>query len=152
MAGKGYHKAEVRAECVGWGCRPYIPEPERKTRTWTDKPASWRAATAANRRRVKGDRSKRLQKKRSELAERSFAHVCGTGGGRRSWLRGRVNVSKRYLVQVAAFHLGVVMRGLFGVGKPRVLQGAGGAVFAFVSGLWNALGRWLHRRCVRGAK
>jgi len=77
---------------------------------------------------VKGDRSKRLQKERSALVERSFAHVCATGGGRRTWLRGRVNVSKRYLMQVAAHNLGVVMRSVFGVGKPRVLQGAGGAV------------------------
>jgi transposase len=152
VADKGYHKAEVLAECQGWGCRTYIPEPERKKRIWTDKPESWRVATAANRRRVEGDRSKRLQKKRSELVERSFAHVCETGGGRRTWLRGRVNVSKRYLMQVAAHNLGVVMRSLFGVGKPRVLQGAGGAAFALVVWLWGALAGWVCRWCARGAK
>jgi transposase len=38
VADKGYHKAEVLAECQGWGCRTYIPEPERKKRIWTDKP------------------------------------------------------------------------------------------------------------------
>jgi transposase len=134
VADKGYHKAQTLAECVGWGVRTYIPELERKKRTWTDKPQSWRVATAANRRRVKGVRSKRLQKKRSEMVERSFAHVCETGGGRRTWLRGRTNVSKRYLIQVAAFNLGVVMRSLFGVGKPRVLQGGGRAAFAAL--LW----------------
>ncbi len=152
VADKGYHKSEVLAECVEWGCRTYIPEPERKKRIWTDKPDEWRRATAANRRRVKGDRSKRLQKKRGELVERSFAHVCETGGGRRTWLRGRVNVSKRYLVQVAAFNLGVVMRSLFGVGKPRVLQGGGGAVFACVLWLWSVLGRWVCRLDARGTK
>src|SRR5262249_42016878 len=89
-------------------------------------PRAWRRATAANRRRVRGARSKRLQKKRSELVERSFAHVCETGGGRRTWLRGLVEVSKRYVVQVAGPNLGLLMRKLFGVGKPRVLQGAGG--------------------------
>ncbi len=152
VADKGYHKAAVLGECQDWGCRTYIPEPKRDKRIWTDKPESWRVATAANRRRVKGDRGKRLQKKRSELVERSFAHVCETGGGRRTWLRGRVNVSKRYLMQVAAHNLGVVVRSLFGVGKPRVLQGAGGAVFALVLGLWNVLGRWLRWLCVRGAR
>lgn len=152
VADKGYYKAEVLAECAEWGCRTYIPEPKRDKRTWTDKPDAWRRATVANRRRVKGDRSKRLQKKRSELVERSFAHVCETGGGRRTWLRGRVNVSKRYLISVAAHNLGVVMRCLFGVGKPRVLQGAGGAVFALALWLWNVLGRWLRRLCVRGTK
>jgi transposase len=132
VADKGYHKSEPLAECAEWGVRTYIPEPKRKKRTWTDKPESWRVATAANRRRVKGARSKRLQKKRSELVERSFAHVCETGGGRRTWLRGRTNVSKRYLIQVAAHNLGVVMRSLFGVGKPRVLQGSGAAFAALV--------------------
>ena len=152
VADKGYHKSETLAECEEWGWRTYIPEPRRKKRTWTDKPESWRVATAANRRRVKGARSKRLQRKRGELVERSFAHVCETGGGRRTWLRGRVNVSKRYLISVAAHNRGVVMRSLFGAGKPRVLQGAGGADFAFVLWLWNVLGRWLRRLCVRGTK
>jgi transposase len=126
VADKGYHKAETLAECAEWNTRTYIPEPKGREYRWAGKPAAWREATAANRRRVKGARSKRLQKKRSELAERSFAHVCETGGGRRTWLRGLVNVSKRYLVQVAAHNLGVLMRKLFGVGTPRALQGGGG--------------------------
>jgi transposase len=145
VADKGYHKSETLAECQEWGWRTYIPEPRRKKRTWADKPDPWRRATAANRRRVKGSRSQRLQKKRSELVERSFAHVCETGGSRRTWLRGRTNVSKRYLVQVAAHNLGVVMRSVFGVGKPRVLQGAGGAVFALVLCVWRALVGWVRR-------
>src|SRR6516225_6479685 len=126
VADKGYHKAETLADCEEWNTRTYIPEPKRKKYNWGDKPQAWRRATAANRRRVRGARSKRLQKKRSELVERSFAHVCETGGGRRTWLRGLADVSKRYLVQVAAHNLGLVMRKLFGVGKPRTLQGAGG--------------------------
>lgn len=36
-----------------------------------------------------------------------------------------MNVSKRYVVQVAARNMGLLMRKLFGFGKPRVLQGAG---------------------------
>src|SRR6516165_11847549 len=88
--------------------------------------SSWRRVTAANRRRVRGTRSKRLQRLRSELVERSFAHVCETGGGRRTWLRGLVKVTKRYVVQVAAHNLGLLMRKLLGIGKPRRLQGGGG--------------------------
>jgi hypothetical protein len=128
VADKGYHKAETLAECERWNTRTYIPEPKGREYNWADKPEAWRRATAANRRRVKGARSKRLQKKRSELVERSFAHVCETGGGRRTWLRGLVNVTKRYVVQVAAHNLGLLMRKLFGVGKPRALQGAGGGL------------------------
>ncbi len=142
VADKGYHKAETLAECERWNTRTYIPEPRRKRARWKGKPASWRQATAANRRRVKGARSKRLQKKRSELVERSFAHVCETGAGRRTWLRGLENVRKRYLVQVAAHNLALLMRKLFGVGKPRTLQGSGGLpvwlawCLYWLSGLW----------------
>src|SRR5262249_57182574 len=118
-----------RAECEQWSTRTYIREPKGRDYDWEDKPEAWRKATEANRRRTKGARSKRLQKKRSELVERSFAHVCETGGGRRTWLRGLAEVTKRYVVQVAAYNLGLLMRKLFGVGKPRVLQGmAGGLV------------------------
>ena len=128
VADKGYHKAETLAECEQAQTRTYIPEPKRTKRTWTDKPAAWRRAVQANRRRVRGSRSKRLQKKRSEYVERSFAHVCETGGGRRTWLRGLTNVTKRYVVQVAAHNLAILMRKLFGVGKPRRLQGGLGGL------------------------
>jgi transposase len=126
VADKGYHKAQTLAECEHWNTRTYIPEPEGREYNWEDKPQAWRQATLRNRRRVKGPRSKRLQKLRSELVERSFAHVCETGGGRRTWLRGLLKVTKRYVVQVAAHNLGLLMRKLLGIGKPRVLQGGGG--------------------------
>ena len=83
-----------------------------------------------NRRRVKGERGRRLSRQRSELVERSFAHVCETGGARRTWLRGLEKINKRYLIQTAARNLGVLMRRLFGIGKPRVLQGGLRAVLA----------------------
>ena len=40
---------------------------------------------------------------------------------RRTWLRGHANILKRYLVHVAAFNLGVVMRKMLGAGTPRGL-------------------------------
>ena len=42
---------------------------------------------------------------------------------RRSWLKGVVDVTKRYLIAVAAHNLGRMMRKLFGIGKPKTLQG-----------------------------
>jgi len=149
VADKGYHKAQTLAECESWETRTYIPEPKGKQYNWEDKPAEWRKATEANRRRVKGARSKRLQKKRSELVERSFAHVCETGGGRRTWLRGLVNVTKRYVVQVAAHNLGLLMRKLFGVGKPRTLQGAAGLLVRVTCCWYWLSGRWAGPRGVR---
>ena len=78
-----------------------------------------------NRRRVTRAKSKKLQRRRSEVVERTFAHVCDTGGTRRSWLRGLVDVGKRYLIAAAAHNLGRLMRLLNGIGKPKCLQSAG---------------------------
>jgi transposase len=126
VADKGYHQVELLADCAGDGLRTYVPEPERPgDRSWQDKPEGWEQAYRNNRRRVKGARGKRLQRRRSEYVERTFAHVCETGGARRSWVRGLAEVSKRYLMQVAGHNLGIVMRKLFGMGTPRGLQGVG---------------------------
>jgi transposase len=146
VADKGYHKAETLADCERWSTRTYIPEPKGRDYNWEDKPPEWRRATEANRRRVKGARSKRLQKRRSELVERSFAHVCETGGGRRTWLWGLTDVTKRYVVQVASHNLGLLMRKLFGVGKPRTLQGAGGLLVGAALLLYWLSGLWVGRR------
>jgi len=125
VADKGYHKAETLVELsVERGVRTYIPEPDRPHgRSWTDKAAGTASGRVANRRRVRGNRSKRLQKLRSEYVERTFAHVCETGGARRIWLRGLEKVRKHYLVRVAARNLGLILRTLFGIGTPRGLQG-----------------------------
>jgi transposase len=127
VADKGYHKASTLEQANAFGWRTYIPEPKRPHRSdWTNKPAAHKAAVYANRRRVRGQRSKRLQRLRSEYTERSFAHVCETGDGRRTWLRGVKKICKRYLIQVAARNLGLILRKLFGVGTPRSLQGVCG--------------------------
>lgn len=38
---------------------------------------------------------------------------------RRAWLRGRDNVKKRYLIHIAGYNLGLIMRLLTGSGTPR---------------------------------
>ena len=63
-----------------------------------------------------------MQRQRSEFVERTFAHVCETGGARRTWLRGMEKVQKRYLLAAAAHNIGVLMRKLFQMGTPRGLQ------------------------------
>ena len=120
---KGYHAAATLAGLAAVGLRTYIPERACGRRRWHDKPAAWELAVCANRRRVRGARSRRLQRLRSERSERSFAHTCGSGHQRRTWLRGRENVQKRYLLTAAARNLGLIMRHLFGIGTPRSLQG-----------------------------
>jgi transposase len=126
-ADKGYHAAATLELADALNLRTYIPEPRRKHRSrWTDKPEELRTAVLNNRRRTRREKSRKLQRLRSERVERSFAHVCDTGGARRSWLRGLVDVTKRYLITVAAHNLSRVLRKLFGMGKPRVLQGGFG--------------------------
>ena len=83
----------------------------------------WEHPHDANRRRIQGERGKRLLRQRGEKLERSFAHLYETGGMRRVHLRRHPNILKRLLVHVAAFNLGLVMRQLLGRGTPRGLQG-----------------------------
>jgi transposase len=126
-ADKGYHAAATIELADALDIRTYIPEPRRAAEgTLLGHPEEQRRAVRNNRRRVQRVKSKRLQRRRSEVVERTFAHVCDTGGARRSHLRGLINVTKRYLITVAAHNLGRILRRLTGVGKPRVLQGAGG--------------------------
>lgn len=73
---------------------------------------------------MKCDRGKRLQRLRSEFVERTFAHLCETGGARRTWLHGIEKVRKRYLIAAAGHNLGLLMRVLFKMGTPRGLQAA----------------------------
>ena len=53
------------------------------------------------------------------MVERTFALNLDRGGMRRTWLRGRENLHKRYLVHVAGYNLGLIMRLLIGAGTPR---------------------------------
>jgi hypothetical protein len=139
VADKGYYSAavvETFAEQTPY--RTYIPEPKLpagQTHCWTDKPEAQREAAYANRRRSQGDRGKRLQRQRSEKVERTFAHVCETGGARRTWLRGIEKVTKRYLIAAMSHNIGRMMRELFGMGTPR---GVGSAAEAFLR-LFQAL-------------
>lgn len=78
-----------------------------------------RTAVYANRARLKSDVGREALRRRGEKGERSFAHVLDRGGMRRTWLRGRLNVHKRYLIHVAGFNLGLLMREMHGAGTPK---------------------------------
>jgi transposase len=146
VADKGYHATDTIELAETVNVRTYIPERKIKgKRNWRDVSEEKRRAVLNNRRRVRGARSKRLQRQRSELVERSFAHVCNTGGARRSWLHGIEKVQKRYLIAAVARNLGLVMRKLFGIGTPRGLQAEGG-LFVFVQSVCFHIWSLLHRR------
>ena len=132
VADRGYHSGEVVGDLHQRGYNTCIPERRQKRRrNWKrlsrkvgEREARRRQrAFYLNRRRLKSDVAKRLLRKRGETVERSFAHVCETGGMRRIHLRGKGNILKRYQVHVAALNLGIVLRSLIGLGTPRGFQG-----------------------------
>ncbi len=125
VADKGYHSNQVLVNLHAEGIRSYIPEPERGPRKWGGKEKE-REQVYANRRRMDGRRGKDLQKLRSELVERSFAHMYETGGMRRTHLRKRNNILKRLLFHAVGFNLALLLRERYGIGKPRTLQGTSG--------------------------
>lgn len=118
VADRGYHSNEVVRELTEWGIRTYIAEPARGARKWKGRPAD-QAAVYSNRRRIQGARGKRLQAGRGERVERNFAHQFDTGGMDRLWVRGLDNVHKKLLTQAAACNLALLMRALYGAGKPK---------------------------------
>lgn len=118
VADRGYHSSDLLAALHAQHIRTYIAEPDRGRRHWAGKEVE-QQHVYANRRRLRGPRSKRLQRQRSELTERSFAHLYDTGGMRRVHLRGRDNILKRLLVHAAGFNLALLMRTTYGAGKPR---------------------------------
>ena len=143
VADKGYHSADTLELADALDLRTYIPEPQRKkkdkkkSQSKTEpKSADHERAVRNNRRRTSTEKGKRLQRERSEKVERSFAHVCETGGARRVWLWGIEKVRKRYLMQACARNLGLIMRALFGMGTPRGLQSEGGEASEGVFGVF----------------
>jgi transposase len=119
VADKGYHGNDMLVALAEEEYRTYISEPDRgRRRKWKDKEDAQRV-TYANRRRIRGERGKRLLRQRGELLERPFAHYLEAGGMRRTHLRHHPNILKRLLVHVAGCNLGILMRNLIGTGTPR---------------------------------
>ena len=141
VADKGYHDNRLLAQCADWQVRSYLPERQQKTRRWTDKAPEYERAFRGNRRRVRSEKGRRLNRWRSEKCERTFAHVCETGGGRRAWVRGLENVTKGHVLKCAAYNLGLLLRKVFGLVKPRSAAAGGSLLLT----LWLAAGSCLHR-------
>ena len=139
VADKGYHDNTLLARCQDWQVRTYIPERKQKVRRWKNKPSGFEAAFRGNRRRVRAEKGKRLNRWRSERCERTFAHVCETGGGRRSWLSGLKNVTKAYVLKCAAYNLGLLLRKVWGLSKPRNWEESAAAYF-WLCWSWILLG------------
>jgi transposase len=131
VADKGYHSNDVLVGMAELEVRSYIAEPDRGPRNWDGKEAE-QAAVYGNRRRIKGDRGKRMQRQRGERIERNFAHQFDTGGLDRLWVRGLENVHKKFLIQAAACNLALLLRSRYGSGKPRAAHDRAAEAFLMI--------------------
>src|SRR3954454_18291824 len=124
VADKGYHARAVLKDLDGGPWKTRIAEPQRRGVSRWHGDADAGGAVYNNRTRLRSEVGKqamrnRAMRNRAELVERSFAHILDRRGMRRTWLRGRENVHKRYLIHVAGHNLGLLMRLLIGAGTPK---------------------------------
>ena len=131
---KGYHSRLVLKALDDGPWKSRISEPKQKgLARWHGDDAARRAVTN-NRTRLLSGVAREAFKLRAEIVERSFAHNLDRGGMRRTWLRGRENVHKRYLLHVAGHNLSLLMRQLIGAGTPKeAVAGGIGALFVLVT-------------------
>jgi len=134
VADKGYHSRAVLKALDDSLWKTRIAEPKQKGFSrWHGDEAAQRAVTN-NRVRLKSGVAREAFKRRAEIVERCFAHNLDRGGMRRTWLRGRENVHKRYLLHVAGHNLSLLMRQLIGAGTPReAVAGGYGCIFVIIA-------------------
>ena len=109
-----------------------IAKPQRKAVSRWHGDEAARSAVYANRIRLRSDIGREAMRRRAEVVERSFAHTLERGGMRRTWLRGRENVRKRYLIHVPGHNLGLLMRLLIGAGTPKEAVARGWCVLVLL--------------------
>jgi transposase len=127
IADKGYHSRDGLKDLEDGPWKSRIAEKKLPgVSRWHGDEAA-RRAVYNNRARLRSGVAKEALKLRAERVERSFALILDRGGMRRSWLRGRENLHKRYLVHVAGYNLGLIMRLLVGAGTPREFLARGSA-------------------------
>ncbi len=142
---KGYHSKKVVSDLGDSGVRTYCAEPQGGRQRWSGQQRE-QQAVYANRRRVRGERGKRLLRQRGEKLERWNEHLYDRGGMRRVHLRGRTNILKRLVVHAGAANLGLLMRKIFGVGTPKGMQGRVRAAFFRLTGIPQVLRTyWLQK-------
>jgi transposase len=125
VADKGYCKLQTLSDCVERDIATTFSEPKvHGQRRWDDKPDAHKTAFDANHNRVISDEGKARLRQRGEVVERTFAHLCETGGSRRVTVRGMAKVKVWYQLRAAAHNLSLILRTLLGTGKPRSFSAA----------------------------
>jgi transposase len=127
VADKGYHSRDGLKALEDGAWKSRIAEKKvTGVRRWHGDDDA-RRAVYNNRARLRSGVAKEAFKLRAERVERSFALTLDRGGMRRAWLHGRENLQKRYLVHVAGYNLGLILRLLVGAGTPRAFAACASA-------------------------
>jgi transposase len=129
---KGFHEStELAIIQHATGARTVIGDASAARRRLDKMEPEQRRAVQKAARAVQSKSGKALLRARGEHIERGFAHVLDAGGLRRTHLRGRENISKRYLCGIIAFNLSLLLRKLLGVGTPRQMAARAAAALRF---------------------
>jgi transposase len=146
-ADKGYHAVAEMGFLQQEGIRTVISDPviNRHLDKLTDAEAK---VVRSARRSAKSKSGKELLKRRGMHLERPFAHILDAGGARRTTLRGRLNLNKRFKFSAAIYNLSQLMRKLLGVGTPKQWVAWGKALFCIFGRLLQEGVCWLTRNIV----
>jgi hypothetical protein len=117
------------------GIRTVISDPVRNRNLKKLTPEETGVVRKAGR-SAKSKSGKELLRSRGMHLERPFAHILDAGGARRTTLRGRANLNKRFKFSAAIYNLSQLMRKLPGVGTPKQWAAWGKALFWL---LWRFL-------------
>ena len=125
----GYCDLEALVELQAVGIRTVIADPVRRRKV-EQLPAEQRQALRTATQTRTSQSGRWLMRHRGEFCERSFVHVLDYGGARRTTLRGRENILKRYLVQAACLNLSILLRHVVGIGTLKQTWASSGAALA----------------------
>lgn len=150
VADDGDHRKKAVSDLAEARVRTYCTEPECGRQRWSRQRRK-QQVVYANRRQMRGERSKRLLRQRGEKLEPLNKHLYDHGGTRRVHLRGRTNILKRRGMQAGPASLGRLMWKMFGTGTPRALHSRLRTALPLVIGVKQALRLpWTPRRPERG--
>ena len=147
----GYCALDALVALQTAGVRTAIPDPVRNRQVAKLKPEQRQALRAAQR-TCRSASGRALMRRRGEFAERSFVHVLDYGGARRTTLRGRENIKKRYLVQAACLNLSILLRRTLGIGTVKQAWAASATALATLLVVVHACVCRLARMLARGGR
>jgi transposase len=140
----GYCDLAELGQLQAAGIRTAIADPVRKRRLEKLSDEDRQALRRAKRTR-ESPSGRASMRRRGEFCERSFAHVLDHGGARRTTLRGRENILKRYFVQAMCLNLSILLRADTGIGTLKQSWAASGEALAGFAIAFVLLLTWLIR-------